>query len=59
MKHLKKNKRQMVHTVKGKAAAVVQNAEAYQRDLAHLNGERVRIDRLARKLCGRFGYAAS
>ena len=31
MKHLKKSKRPMVLTVKGKAAAVVQDAEAYQR----------------------------
>ncbi len=31
MKRLKKNKRPMVLTVKGKAAAVVQDAEAYQR----------------------------
>ena len=31
MKQLKKNKRPMVLTVKGKAAAVVQDAEAYQR----------------------------
>ena len=36
MKQLKKNKRPVVLTVKGKAAAVVQDAEAYQklRDLA-------------------------
>jgi prevent-host-death family protein len=36
MKQLKKSKRPMVLTVKGKAAAVVQDAEAYQRllDLA-------------------------
>lgn len=36
MKHLKKSKRPMVLTVNGKAAAVVQDAEAYQRllDLA-------------------------
>ena len=31
MKQLKKSKRPMVLTVKGKAAAVVQDAEAYQR----------------------------
>jgi len=31
MKQLKKNKRPVVLTVKGKAAAVVQDAEAYQR----------------------------
>ena len=31
MKQLKKNKRPLVLTVKGKAAAVVQDAEAYQR----------------------------
>lgn len=31
MKHLKKSKRPLVLTVKGKAAAVVQDAEAYQR----------------------------
>ena len=31
MKHLRKSKRPMVLTVKGKAAAVVQDAEAYQR----------------------------
>jgi prevent-host-death family protein len=31
MKQLKKNKRPMVLTVKGKAAAVVQDAKAYQR----------------------------
>jgi prevent-host-death family protein len=31
MKQLKKNKRSVVLTVKGKAAAVVQDAEAYQR----------------------------
>jgi len=30
MKHLKKSKRPLVLTVKGKAAAVVQDAEAYQ-----------------------------
>jgi prevent-host-death family protein len=30
MKHLKKSKRPVVLTVKGKAAAVVQDAEAYQ-----------------------------
>jgi len=36
MKQLKKNRRPLVLTVKGKAAAVVQDAEAYQRllDLA-------------------------
>ena len=36
MKHLRKTKRPMVLTVNGKAAAVVQDAEAYQRllDLA-------------------------
>ncbi len=36
MKHLKKSKRPIVLTVNGKAAAVVQDAEAYQRllDLA-------------------------
>jgi prevent-host-death family protein len=31
MKHLKKSKRPVVLTVKGKAAAVVQDAQAYQR----------------------------
>jgi PHD/YefM family antitoxin component YafN of YafNO toxin-antitoxin module len=31
IKHLRKSKRPMVLTVKGKAAAVVQDAEAYQR----------------------------
>ena len=31
MKQLKKSKRPVVLTVKGKAAAIVQNAEAYQR----------------------------
>ena len=31
MKHLKKSKRPMVLTVNGKAAAVVQDSEAYQR----------------------------
>jgi prevent-host-death family protein len=31
LKHLKKSKRPVVLTVKGKAAAVVQDAEAYQR----------------------------
>jgi PHD/YefM family antitoxin component YafN of YafNO toxin-antitoxin module len=31
LKHLKKSKRPMVLTVNGKAAAVVQDAEAYQR----------------------------
>jgi len=31
MKHLRKTKRPLVLTVKGKAAAVVQEAEAYQR----------------------------
>ncbi len=31
MKHLRKSKRPVVLTVKGKAAAVVQDAEAYQR----------------------------
>lgn len=31
MKHLRESKRPMVLTVKGKAAAVVQDAEAYQR----------------------------
>ena len=31
MKHLKKSRRPMVLTVNGKAAAVVQDAEAYQR----------------------------
>jgi len=31
IKHLKKSKRPMVLTVNGKAAAVVQDAEAYQR----------------------------
>jgi hypothetical protein len=38
MKHLKKTKRPMVLTVNGKAAAVVQDAEAYQRllDIAAL-----------------------
>jgi prevent-host-death family protein len=33
MKQLKKSKRPVVLTVKGKAAAVVQDAEAYQRQL--------------------------
>ena len=38
MKHLRKSKRPMVLTVKGKAAAVLQDAEAYQRllDIAAL-----------------------
>ena len=31
MKQLKKSKRPVVFTVKGKAAAIVQDAEAYQR----------------------------
>jgi PHD/YefM family antitoxin component YafN of YafNO toxin-antitoxin module len=31
MKHLRRSKRPLVLTVKGKAAAVVQDAEAYQR----------------------------
>jgi prevent-host-death family protein len=31
MKHLKRSKRPVVLTVKGKAAAIVQDAEAYQR----------------------------
>ncbi len=31
MKHLKKSKRPVVLTVKGKAAAIVQDAQAYQR----------------------------
>ncbi len=31
LKHLRKSKRPMVLTVRGKAAAVVQDAEAYQR----------------------------
>src|SRR5271170_117104 len=31
MKHLKKSKRPVVLTIKGKAAAIVQDAEAYQR----------------------------
>jgi prevent-host-death family protein len=31
LKHLKKSKRPIVLTVKGKAAAIVQDAEAYQR----------------------------
>jgi prevent-host-death family protein len=31
MKQLKKNKRPIVLTVKGKAAAIVQDADAYQR----------------------------
>lgn len=31
MRQLKKSKRPMVLTVKGKAAAIVQDAEAYQR----------------------------
>jgi prevent-host-death family protein len=42
MKQLKKNKRPVVLTVKGKAAAVVQDAEAYQRLLdvaAHADAE--------------------
>ena len=33
MKHLKKTKRPLILTVNGKAEAVVQNAEAYQRVL--------------------------
>ena len=38
MKHLKKSKRPVILTVKGKAAAIVQDAEAYQRllDIAAL-----------------------
>ena len=42
MKQLKKNKRPVVLTVKGKAAAIVQDAEAYQRLLdiaAHADAE--------------------
>jgi len=42
LKHLKKSKRPVVLTVNGKAAAVVQDAEAYQRLLdiaAHANAE--------------------
>ena len=42
MKQLKKSKRPVVLTVKGKAAAIVQDAEAYQRLLdvaASANGE--------------------
>ncbi len=42
MKQLKKSKRPVVLTVNGKAAAVVQDAEAYQRLLdiaAHANAE--------------------
>ena len=42
IKHLKKSKRPMVLTVNGKAAAVVQDAEAYQRLLdiaAHSDAE--------------------
>ncbi len=41
MKHLKKTKRPLVLTVKGKAAAVVQDAESYQRllDIAALASE--------------------
>jgi prevent-host-death family protein len=42
MKQLKKSKRAVVLTVKGKAAAVVQDAEAYQRLLdiaAHVHAE--------------------
>ena len=42
MKQLKKSKRAVVLTVKGKAAAVVQDAEAYQRlvDIAaHVDAE--------------------
>src|SRR5260370_41430490 len=42
MKQLKKSKRPVVLTVKGKAAAVVQDAEAYQRLLdvaAHADAE--------------------
>ena len=31
MKHLRKSKRRVALTVKGKAAAIVQDAEAYQR----------------------------
>ena len=46
MKHLKKSKRPVVLTVKGKAAAVVQDAAAYQRLLdiaAHADaGEGIR-----------------
>jgi prevent-host-death family protein len=33
MKQLKKSKRPVVLTVKGKAAAIVQDAEAYQRSI--------------------------
>jgi len=42
MKQLKKTKRPVVRTVKGKAAAIVQDAEAYQRLLdiaAHADAE--------------------
>ena len=42
MKQLKKNKRPIVLTVKGKAAAIVQDAEAYQRLLdiaAHVDAD--------------------
>jgi prevent-host-death family protein len=42
MKHLKKSKRPVILTVKGKAAAIVQDAEAYQRLLdiaAHADAE--------------------
>ena len=42
MKHLKKSKRPVVLTVKGKAAAIVQDAEAYQHLLdvaAHADAE--------------------
>jgi PHD/YefM family antitoxin component YafN of YafNO toxin-antitoxin module len=42
MKHLKKSKRPMVLTVNGKAAAIVQDAQAYQRLLdiaAHADAE--------------------
>lgn len=35
MKQLKKSKRPMILTVKGKAAAIVQDAESYQRLLEH------------------------
>ena len=42
MKHLKKSKRPVILTVKGKAAAIVQDAEAYQHLLdiaAHADAE--------------------
>ena len=47
MKQLKKNKRPVVLTVKGKAAAIVQDAEAYQRLLdiaAYADAEEVTME---------------